>query len=117
MFARIIYAQQKSYLTKETGKMKTTLITFFLVMLLAIGGCSSSGSKSGGVDDKIATINTMMAKGYEMSKNQRETITQMLADGKKLVAQGKTAEADKLFDEAIKQLEVIAETDRFNKSE
>jgi len=59
----------------------------------------------------------MMAKGYEMSKNQRETINQMVADGKKLASQGKTAEADKLFDEALKLLEVIAETDRFNKSE
>jgi len=97
--------------------MKSKLIAVFLVMLLAVAGCSSSGSKSSSPDDKIATINTMMAKGYEMSKNQRETINQMLADGKKLASQGKKAEADKLFDEAIKLLEVIAETDRFNKSE
>lgn len=97
--------------------MKSKLITALLVLLLAVAGCSSSGSKSNAQDEKLATINTMMAKGYEMSKNQRETINQMTAEGKKLVSQGKKEEANKLFDEAIKLLEVIAETDRFNKSE
>jgi len=97
--------------------MKSKLITALLIMLLAVAGCSSSGSKSNGPDDKIATINTMMSKGYEMSQNQREAINQLVAEGKKLVSQGKTEEADKLFDEALKLLEVIAETDRFNKSE
>lgn len=58
-----------------------------------------------------------MSKGYEMSNNQRETINQLLSDGKELLKQGKTVEANKQFDEAIKLLEVIAETDRFNKSE
>ncbi|KPJ99838.1 MAG: hypothetical protein AMJ60_03620 [Desulfobacterales bacterium SG8_35] len=97
--------------------MKSKLIIGLLIILLAVAGCSSSGSKSSGPDDKIATINTMMAKGYEMSRNQRETINQMVEEGKKLVSQGKTEEANKLFDEALKLLEVIAETDRFNKSE
>ena len=97
--------------------MKTKLITVIIIMLLAVSGCSSSGSKSSGPEGKIATINSLMAKGYEMSTLQKQTISQMLADGKKLVSEGKTVEAEKLFDEAIKQLEVIAETDRFNKSE
>ena len=97
--------------------MKSKLIALFLVILLTVAGCSSSGSKSNGSDEKLATINTLMAKGYEMSKNQRETINQLTAEGKKLISQGKKEEADKLFNEAIQLLEVIAETDRFNKSE
>lgn len=97
--------------------MKTKLITVLIIMLLAVSGCSSSGSKSSGPEGKIATINSMMAKGYEMSTLQKQSINQMLADGQKLISEGKTAEAEKLFDEAIKLLEVIAETDRFNKSE
>ena len=97
--------------------MKSKLIALLLIMLLAVAGCSSSGIKSNNPEDKIATINTMMSKGYVMSENQKTTINQMLADGNKLLSQGKTAEANKLFDEAIKLLEVIAETDRFNKSE
>jgi len=97
--------------------MKSKLIAVLLIMLLAAAGCSSSGSRSNNPEDKIATINTMMSKGYVMSENQKTTINQMLADGNKLISQGKTAEANKLFDEAIKLLEVIAETDRFNKSE
>jgi len=96
--------------------MKSKFIAVLLVMLLAVAGCSS-GSKSNSPDDKIATINSLMAKGYEMSQSQRETINQLTAEGKKLISQGKTAEANKLYDEAIQLLEVIAETDRFNKSE
>jgi hypothetical protein len=98
--------------------MKSKLITLLLVMLLAVAGCSSSGEKSGSPENgKLATINSMMNKGYEMSANQRQTINQLVADGKALAAKGQQAEADKLFDQAIADLEVIAETDRFNKSE
>jgi len=97
--------------------MKSKLIAMLLVMLLAVAGCSSSGSKSNTAEDKVATINSLMSKGYEMSQNQRETINQLTAEGKKLQSEGKKAEADKMFDEAIQLLEVIAETDRFNKSE
>jgi outer membrane lipoprotein-sorting protein len=98
--------------------MKLKVLTLLLVILLAVSGCSSSGDKSASSENgKLATINTMMNKGYEMSENQRQTINQLVADGKNLAAGGKQAEADKLYDEAIKLLEVIAETDRFNKSE
>jgi uncharacterized lipoprotein YehR (DUF1307 family) len=96
--------------------MKSKLITMLLVMLLVVAGCSSSGDTNT-PEGKIATINTMMAKGYVMSKNQRETINQQVAESKTLLSQGKKEEANKLLDEAIKLLEVIAETDRFNKSE
>ena len=96
--------------------MKSKLITMLLVMLLAVAGCSSSVDKNT-PDGKITTINAMMAKGYVMSKNQRETINQQVAESKTLLSQGKKEEANKLLDEALAQLEVIAETDRFNKSE
>jgi hypothetical protein len=110
--------QNNDYFMKETGEMKFKLITVVLVLLLALAGCSSSGDKSASSENgKLATINTMMNKGYEMSENQRQTINQIVAEGKDLAAGGKQAEADKRYDEAIKLLEVIAETDRFNKSE
>ena len=98
--------------------MKTKLVALLLIMLLAVAGCSSSGEKSTSADSgKLATINTLLSKGYEMSENQRQTINQLVAEGQELVAQGKQEEADKLFGQAIELLEVIGETDRFNKSE
>lgn len=96
--------------------MKLKLLAVLLVLLLVAAGCSS-GDNASTPDAKFSTINTMMNKGYVMSENQRQTINQMVADSKNLVSQGKTAEANKLLDEALKLLEVIAETDRFNKSE
>ena len=95
--------------------MKGKLIAVLLAMSLALAGCS--GSTSNTPDDKVATINSMMSKGYEMSDNQRTTINEMLEEGRKLAAEGKTEEAKKLLDKAINMLELIAETDRFNKSE
>lgn len=96
--------------------MKTKLTVFLLCVLLAAAGCSS-GSKPDTPEEKINTINSMMSQGYEMSANQKESVNMLIEDGRKLLSEGKTAEANKLFDRAIELLEIIAETDRFNKSE
>jgi len=77
--------------------MKSKLFAVLLILLLAVTGCSS-GSNTNTPDGKLATIDKMMAKGYVMSDNQRQTINQMVADGKKLVAEGKTTEANKLLE-------------------
>jgi len=97
--------------------MKSRLIAVLLVMLLAVAGCSSSGSKPNSSEDKIATINTMMSAGYEMSDNQRNNINKAIEEAKKLLSQNKKEEADALLKKTINSLELIAETDRFNKSE
>ena len=96
--------------------MKSKLIVALLVMLLAVAGCSS-GSKSNTPDDKIATINSMMSKGYEMSDNQRNNINKAIEEAKKLISQQKIDEANTLLKKTINTLELLAETDRFNKSE
>jgi hypothetical protein len=96
--------------------MKAKLIAVLLVMLLAVAGCSS-GSKSKTPEDKIATINSMMTKGYEMSDNQRNNINKAIEEAKNLMSQNKTDEANTLLKKTINTMELIAETDRFNKSE
>ena len=95
--------------------MKSKLIVLLLVILLGIAGCS--GSKSKTPEDKIATINTMMSKGYEMSDNQRNNVNKAIEEAKKLIAENKVEEANTLLKKTINTLELIAETDRFNKSE
>ena len=96
--------------------MKAKLVAVLLVMLLTVVGCSS-GSKSNTPDDKIATINTMLNKGYEMSDNQRNNVNKAVEEAKKLMSQNKIDEANALLKKTINTLELIAETDRFNKSE
>ena len=98
--------------------MKSKVIAVLLVMLLAVAGCSSGGgSKSNSPDDKLATINTMMSAGYEMSDSQRNNISKAVEEAKKLISQNKIDEANALLKKTINTLELIAETDRFNKSE
>jgi uncharacterized membrane protein len=96
--------------------MKSKLIVMFLIVLLTLVGCSS-GSKSNTPDDKIATINTMMKAGYEMSDNQRNNVNKAVEEAKTLISQNKIDEANALLKKTINTLELIAETDRFNKSE
>ncbi len=65
----------------------------------------------------MALINDMLSKGYEMTDNQRVNINDQVAEAKGLLNFGKREEASKMFAAVITELEVIAETDRFNKSE
>jgi hypothetical protein len=94
--------------------MKLKLIVVLFVILLGITGCSGSNSTPEG---KIATINTMMGKGYEMTDSERQKISQSVEEAEKLLSQNKTEEANQLLKKTINTLELIAETDRFNKSE
>jgi uncharacterized membrane protein len=96
--------------------MKSRLIAVLLVIMLAVAGCSSGG-KSNTPEDKIATINKMMSAGYEMTDNQRNNINKAIEEAKKLISDNKKAEANTLLKKTINTLELIAETDRFNKSE
>ena len=96
--------------------MKSRLTAVLLVIMLAVAGCSS-GSKSNTPEDKIATINKMMSAGYEMTDNQRNNINKAIEEAKKLLSHNKKEEADALLEKTINTLELIAETDRFNKSE
>ena len=96
--------------------MKAKLVAVLLIMMLAVVGCSS-GSKSSTPDDKIATINSMLSKGYEMSDNQRNNVNKAIEEAKKLMSQNKIDEANALLKKTINTMELIAETDRFNKSE
>ena len=94
--------------------MKSKLIVVLLVILLGIAGCSGSNSTPEG---KIATINTMMSKGYEMTDDERQKISQSVEEAKKLLSKNKIEEANQLLKKTINTFELIAETDRFNKSE
>ena len=96
--------------------MKSRLTAVLLVIMLAVAGCSS-GSNSNTPEDKIATINKMMSAGYAMRDNQRNNINKAIEEAKKLLSHNKKEEADALLKKTINTLELIAETDRFNKSE
>ncbi len=95
--------------------MKSKIIAFFVVISLAVAGCSGSSSKT--PEDKIATINTMMSKGYEMSEDQRDQITRSVEEARQMISQGKKDEANTILKKTIKQLKIIEETHLFNKSE
>ena len=115
-FISFVLCKTINSLIKETNQMRAKLITVLLIMLLAVTGCSS-GSKSNTPEDKIATINSMLSKGYEMSDNQLKNVNKAIEEAKELIAQNKVDEANALLKKTINTMELIAETDRFNKSE
>ena len=81
--------------------MKSKLIAVLLISLLALAGCSSGGGKSNTPEDKIATINAMMSKGYEMTDSQRNNINNAIEEAKKLIAENKKEEANALLKKTI----------------
>ena len=97
--------------------MKAKLIVIFLVIMLALAGCSSGGGESNTPDAKLATVTKMMNAGYEMSDNQRNNVNKAVEEAKELISQNKIDEANALLKKTINTMELIAETDRFNKSE
>lgn len=93
--------------------MKTKLLAVFFAIFLAVVGCSGSSNPQ----DKLADIDKLLAKGFEMTLPQQQEVNKLVAEGKKLIAAGKTEEASKMLAQAIKVLEFAEEADRYNKSE
>ena len=99
---------------QEKTDMKKLLSGLLLLFFFMAAGCSSSPSTP---QDQLATISKMLSKGYEMTTEQRQEIDGQVNQANELIKAGKTEEAQKLLSNVLGDLEVIAETDRFNKSE
>jgi hypothetical protein len=98
---------------RRLTQMKSKLLAVFLTIFLAVAGCSGSSNPQ----DQLATIDTMLAKDFDMATPQRQEVEKLVAEAKKLMGAGKTDESSKLLKKAIKVLEFAEEADRFNKSE
>ncbi len=94
--------------------MKKILSCLMLLLLVAAFGCSNAPSTP---QDQLTEISKLLSKGYEMTANQRQAIDEQVARANELLASGNTEEASKILSEALVDLELIGETDRFNKSE
>ncbi len=93
--------------------MKTKLLAVLFAIFLAVVGCSGSSNPQ----DQLADIDKRLAKGFEMTVPQQQEVNKLVADGKKMIAAGKTEEAGKMLTQAIKVLKFAEEADAYNKSE
>jgi len=97
-------------------RMKKRLAAILIAIVLATAtGCSKQGGDT--PQAQLETINSLLAKNYEMTQSQHNEIEQLASQGTALMNQGKQAEASQAFTKAIALLEQIGETSRFNKSE
>jgi hypothetical protein len=94
--------------------MKKILSCLMLLLLVVTFGCSNAPSTP---QEQLTEISKMLSKGYEMTDNQRQAIDDQVVRANELLASGNTEEASKILTTALVDLELIAETDRFNKSE
>ena len=81
---------------------------------LAAWGCSEAPQAP---EAQLATISSMLSKGYEMTASQRSDIESRVGQARQLLETGKEGEASLLLNSVITDLRLLAETDRFNKSE
>jgi len=87
-------------------------IVSLLIVALFLAACSSGTPES-----QLNEINELLSKKYEMTQEQGRDITALTDAGKKLMQEGKTAEASEKLAEALKILYLIRDTDLLNKSD
>lgn len=97
--------------------MKVKKISSVLVLLLCLvfAGCSSDSATT--PQAQLTTITAMLAKGYQMADQERQRIDGQVKQARELMQEGNSAEAGKILARVLADLEVLAESDRFNKSE
>lgn len=83
-----------------------------LIVALFLAACSSGTPES-----QLGEINELLSKKYEMTKEQARDITAFTDAGKKLMQEGKNAEASEKLAEALKILHWVRDTDVLNKAE
>lgn len=94
--------------------MKKFLRILLLVFFSLVAGCSSNPPTP---QEQLTTIATILSKGYEMSAQQRQKIDDQVNQAKEFMKVGSNEEARKILSTVLADLEVLVETDRFNKSE
>jgi Tfp pilus assembly protein PilF len=87
-------------------------IVSLLIVALFLAACSSGTPES-----QLGEINELLSKKYEMTKEQARDITAFTDAGKKLMQEGKNAEASEKLAEALKILHWVRDTDVLNKAE
>jgi len=94
--------------------MRTSFIRIvsLLIVALFLAACSSGTPES-----QLSEINELLSKKYEMTQEQKRDITAFTDAGKKLMQEGKNAEASEKLAEALKILYWVRDTDVLNKAE
>jgi outer membrane biogenesis lipoprotein LolB len=87
-------------------------IVSLLIVALFLVACSSVTPES-----QLSEINELLSKKYPMRQEQARDITAFTDAGKKLMQEGKNAEASEKLAEALKILYWVRDTDVLNKSD
>ena len=87
-------------------------IMSLLIVALFLAACSRVTPES-----QLSEISELLSKGYPMTQEQERDITALTDAGKKLMREGKNAEASEKLTEALKILYWIRDTYVLNKAE
>ena len=82
------------------------------VAVVAMIGCSGSSPQ-----DQLKEIAELQQKGFPIAPEQVESIDRHTAEGKQLMAEGKTKEASEAFAKAIDVLKLAQDAYIFNKAD
>jgi Tfp pilus assembly protein PilF len=87
-------------------------VVSLLIIALFLAACGNATPES-----QLSEINELLSKQYEMTEEQQRDIAAFTDAGKKLMQEGKTAEASEKLAEALKILHQARDTHVLNKSE
>jgi len=88
-------------------------IVSLLMVALLLGACGGSVTP----ESQLSEISELLSKEYPMTKEQGRDITAFIDAGKKLMQEGKNAEASEKLAEALKILYWVRDTYVLNKAE
>ena len=94
----------------------TAISKWLIAIVLAVFMISACGG-GGTPEDQLSKIDKFLSKNYEMTIEQARDIKKFTDEGKQFLGNGKKAEAAEKFDQALKILYVVRDTDVLNKSE
>jgi len=93
-------------------RMSFIRIASLLIVALFLAACSSASPES-----QLSEISDLLSKEYPMTREQQRDITALTDAGKKLMQEGKNAEASEKLAEALKILHWVRDTYVLNKAE
>jgi len=81
-------------------------------LILTVAACGADTPQ-----EQIVAIDEMLAKKVPMTDAQKQAVETGLAEGKALLAAGKTEDAKKAFDGVIAVLKMAIDADIYNKAD
>lgn len=94
-------------------EMKKIMQLLVASLFMLVVSCSSGSNP----ENQLKEIDDLLKKGFPMTTEQTESVNTFVAEGKRLLTEGKTKESSEALAKAIDILNMALDADIFNKAD